>query len=274
MTRLGLVAVALVVVLAGCGGGVTQTATQEPVATETPTAAAEQPQTDTAEATPSPTPQVAFPAGLSRDGVQNTTTLVSTHDDALGTENLTVAIDFTLEVDGDGQDVSFRGKVTPSNQRGWMQIILQDGVGTYYNEAGITYANVTQDGQSTYGKEYDVSALPQETRFGADARIENALDAANWSFTGVVTRNGTELRRYVATDVSLPDSVDVEAGDVTADSSGTLLVDANGVVHHVSVTSVVETPDKTVEYGISVTLSDIGSTSIERPEWFWDARDG
>lgn len=263
MTRRALVAiaVALLVVLAGCGG------TAEPTA-DTSTGTAE-----TTGASPTQTvglDDVALPAGVSESGVTDADALTSAHADALSGTSVTVSMDFRLEVNGTGQNVSFRGEVTPDTDTGWMQVTLQDGVGTYYTDGGTTYRKVEQNGETTFGTTEQVSALPVEPRFGADARIGDALRAANWTATGVVERNGTRLIRLEASDVSLPDSVDV-ANATDVDSSGVLLVDADGVVHHVSVRTHVTSDEKTVVYEIEVTLSDVGSTTIQRPDWVDEA---
>ncbi|MEF8830398.1 MAG: hypothetical protein V5A23_02540 [Halobacteriales archaeon] len=263
MTRrvLVTVAVALLVLLAGCGG------TAEPTA--------DSPAETTSPDGPSPTPTVGLddvklPTGVSESGVTDADALVSAHADALSGESATVAMDFRLEVNGSGQNVSFRGKVTPDADAGWIQVTLQDGVGTYYTEAGTTYQRVESGGETTYGTTDEVSAIPAEPRFGADARIGDAVRAANWTATGVVERNGTRLIRMEATHVSVPDSVDV-ANASAVESSGVLLVDTEGVVHHVSVHTRVTADEKTVVYEIEVTVTDVGATTIQRPDWVDEA---
>lgn len=270
---LAAVAVAALVLLAGCGGA-DQTATESPgMGGESPEGTAEG--TPTASATSTPTPSdpfagVSMAPGTTEDGVTNASELLAAHASALDGRSVTVDMDFTLEVNGSGQNVSFRGKVTPDDDRGWMRIDLQDGTGTYYTESGTTYQKVVQNGETSYGTTTSVSAIPTKPRFGADIRIRSAITAANWTATGVVERDGEQLIRYEATDVDLPDSVNV-SGDTTTETSGTLLVGEDGAVHYVAVHTRVESSDETVVYSIEVDLTDVGSTTVERPDWVDEA---
>lgn len=253
------VVVVIFVATAGCGSGVDE-----------PNGDAEQP-TDSSVPTTSPTatPSLAtveFPNGVSESGLTDRETLLSAHRSALNATNVTVRIHFQLEVNGSGQNTTFLGKVTPDNTQGWMRITLSDGTGEYYTEGETTYAKVTQNGQTKYDTTDQVTALPSRDRFGADLRIGDALRAANWTTDGVVRRNGTTLIRLVASNVSVPESVNASQ-NATVESGGVLLVDQSGVIHHISVYSRVESANSTVVYQLSVSMWDIGNTTIDRPEW-------
>lgn len=271
MTRKPVATVALVVIvaLAGCGGSGsldTGTGTPTPAGTETPTPAP----TDT------PTPSlddVSMPQGVSESGVTDRDALVDAHGAALDGKSGTVHIEFRLTVDGEGQNASLTGKVTPNDDRGWMKVATSGGVGTYYTRGDTTYEKVVVDGETSYGTTDQVSAIPETPRFGADARVRDALWNANWTFDRVVERDGELLLRYEATRVALPESVDVDRENASATSGGYLLVDQDGVVRHVEVSATVETEEETVEYGLSVSFSGIGSTTIERPDWVDRAED-
>lgn len=251
--------VAILVATAGCGSGVDE-----------PNGDAEQP-TDSPVTTPSATatPSLAtveLPDGVSESGLTDRDSLLSAHRSALNATNATVRIHFQLEVNGSGQNTTFLGKVTPGDDKGWMRISLSDGTGEYYTEGETTYAKVTQNGQTKYDTTDQVSALPSRDRFGADLRIGDALRAANWTTDGVVQRNGTTLIRLVASNVTVPDSVNTTQ-DATVESNGVLLVDQSGVIHHISVYSRVESANSTVIYQLSVSMWNVGNTTITRPEW-------
>ncbi|PSP75311.1 hypothetical protein BRC81_16075 [Halobacteriales archaeon QS_1_68_20] len=258
------VALALAVVLAGCGGSGQQDPGTESTPGDTPTATA----------TPTPQPFQSMPPGVSEQGVTDREALLDAHASALDGTSVTVDVDFRLTVDGDGQNVALRGKVTPDDDRGWMQVETDDGVGTYYTESGTTYRTVTIDGETSHGTTDQVSAIPDSPRFGADSRARDALWNANWTFDGIVQRDGEHLLRYEATNVTLPSEVDVDRESAGATTSGTLLVDENGVIRHVEVSATVETDQRTVEYGVTVSFSAVGSTTIEAPDWLDQAKDG
>ena len=259
------VALAMVVLLAGCGGSGDaglETDTPMPTAEETPIT------------TPTPSlADVSMPAGVSETGVTDRSALVQAHADGLDGVAATVEIDFRLTVDGEGQNVALRGKVTPGDDQGWMHVSTRDGVGTYYTEGETTYEKVEVGEETTYGTTDQVSAIPSAPRFGTDARLYDALSNANWTFDRVVSQDGALLLRYEATEVTLPDGVDVDREDGSATADGVLLVGEDGIVRHVDIGLTVVTDTETVEYGLSISISDIGSTTIDQPDWVEHAED-
>lgn len=253
------VAVVLVVlvVTAGCfGGGATDTPVTETTgAPDTPAG---------------PFDGVSQPPGIDDSGVTDADALLSAHESALAGESTTVSMSFTLTVNGTGQNVSLQGKVLPDGDRGWMRVTFPDGTGTYYTADDSTYYRERVNGTTSYGTTSQVSAIPAEPRFGADQRIRTALAAAEWEPVGTVERDGRTLVELRATSVDPPDVN--TSGDTTVDSSGRLLVDGEGVVHYVVVETTVENDRGTVEYAIEVRLADVGSTTLEEPDWIDRAR--
>lgn len=248
---------ALAVLLAGCQFGATGTETADPLATDTET---------TPTATPDPFGGVAHPPGVDESGVTDVDGLLEAHAAALADASVTVDTRFHLTVDGSGQNVSLRGETVPDGVRGWMEIELRDGVGTYYTEDGTTYYREVVDESVTYGTTGAVSAVPERPRFGSDERIETAVESAEWEPVGSVERDGRTLVEFRATSVDPPDVN--TTGDATVSSDGRLLVAPDGVVHHVDVSTTVENENGTVRYGTSVSLSGVGSTTVERPDWY------
>lgn len=257
--RVAVLVVGFAVVLAGCqalpvddtGDGGT-TPTVDPEGTSTPA-------------------EVTMPPGLDESGVTDADALLSAHAAALEDETVTVSIDFRLVVDGAADRAALEGKTVPDGDRGWMSVDLREGTGEYYTEGGTTYEKATVDGSTRYTTTDDVSAIPDEPRFGADDRIRDALRAGNWTATGTVDRDGTTLIRFEAVEVEVPV---VDDPDATVSAHGELLVDENGVVHHVEVSTEIEADGETVEYGIEVTVSEIGTTAVEEPDWIDLAQPG
>lgn len=249
---------ALTVALAGCqfGGSGTDVRGLPDGDTETPTATA----------TPDPFDGASPPPGVSEGDVTDVDVLLDAHTSALEGTSSTVDVSFHLTVDGTGQNVSIRGKSVPGNDRGWMEIELQDGVGTYYTEDGTTHYREIVNESVRYGTTDDVSAIPERPRFGADERIRTAVESAEWAPVGTSKHDGRTLVEFRATAVDPPDVN--TSGNATVSSEGRLVVDTDGVVHHVTVSTTVENERGTVRYGLSVALSEVGSTTVDRPEWF------
>lgn len=247
---------ALTVALAGCQfGGPGTTANGPADGTET--------------ASPAPFAGVSTPPGVDETGVTDVGALMDSHASTLNGTSATVSIDFRLAVNGSARNVSLTGKTTPDGDRGWMAVELEDGTGIYYTEDGTTYYRQIVNESVQYGTTDRVSAIPDRLRFGADGRIRTAIESAEWEPTGTVERDGRTLLEFRATSVD-PPNVNT-SGDTTVTSDGRLLVDTDGVVHHVSVSTTVENDRGTVEYGLTVTVSEVGNTTIERPEWYDNA---
>lgn len=259
-----VVTVVLVLLVAGCFGG-TGTPTEGPGSpTEAPTATA------TPTATAVSFEDVSQPPGVDRSGVTDVDGLVSAHAATLTGTSATVDLSFYLAVNGSERNVSLTGKVVPDGDRGWMEVGLPDGVGTYYTADGTTYVRKRVDGDVQYGTTDQVSAIPETPRFGTDERVRTAIAAAEWEPVGTVERDGRTLLAFQASSVD-PPNVNT-SGDTTVNSSGRLLVDERGVVHHVSVRTTVEQPDGSVTYALEVSLTGVGSTTIEEPDWISRAR--
>lgn len=257
MHRRTLVAVVLVltVVLAGCQSGGTATE-----GAGTPAG------TDTAAG---PFDGVSTPPGVDETGVTDVDALMAAHSSTLNGTSTTVGIEFRLTVNGSGRQIALRGKELPGSDRGWMEVSFQDGTGTYYTADGTTYYREVVNGSVDYGTTTAVSAIPDRPRFGADERVRTAVAVAEWEPVGTVERDGRTLLEFRATEVD-PPNVNT-SGDATVDSDGRLLVDQRGAIHHVSVNTTVENDRGTVEYGVRVSVTDVGSTTIEAPSWLENA---
>lgn len=242
------VALAVVVLLAGCQFGGPGPQEQSPDGTQA-----------------SPFADDQGPPGMAASGVTDADALLSAHASTLNGTSATVDIAFRLTVNGTGQNVSLRGKSVPDSDRGWMQVVLQNGEGTYYTVGDTTYYREIVNGSVDYGTTDQVSAVPERPRFGADQRIRTAVESAEWEWVDTVDRDGRTLYEFTATSVD-PPNVNT-TGETTVSSSGRLLVDATGVVHHVAVSTTVETERGTVRYGLEVAVNDIGETTIEEPNW-------
>ena len=221
--------------------------------------------TPTAELEGTPTlADVTMPPGVDESGVHDPDALLSAHAAALEDESTTVGIDFHLTIDGEGDRVALEGKTVPEGDRGWMHVDLREGVGEYYTEGDTTYEKVTADGTTRYSTTDEVSAIPDQPRFGADNRIEDAIAAGNWTATGVTDHDETTLIHFEAVEIEIPV---VDDPDATVEAYGQLLIDEYGVVHHAEIYTEVEADGETVAYGIEVTVSEAGTTTVEEPDW-------
>lgn len=257
---LAVVALGLVVVTAGCGGG---------SQTEAPSA------TPTHRDQPSPTgtaADVPYPPGVTDQGVADPEALLAAHRSGLSGESLRVAIQYVVTTNGSGQRANFTGRVDPSTDRALLHVDLAGGTADYYAEGNETYVRQVVGTETRYRAGVDAPGLTA-TRLGSDRFVEAALGTANFTPSGTVTRDGTRLVRLEVT------AVDREFGgsgrNATRTVDGSLLVDEEGVVRHVTVRAAVETDaGGSYEYRVEVHITDVGSTDVDPPDWIDEARDG
>lgn len=258
---LAVLVVGIAVATAGCGGG----------STGSPTPAS--PGAGTTPSTPGgDTPAgFAYPPGVTERGVADVDALLSAHRSGLSGRSVRVAIRYDVSTNGSGERVNFSGAVDPAADRAVLHVDLAGGSADYYAEGNDTYARQVAGTETRYRTGVDVAGLT-ERRLGSDRFVESALRTANFTPSGTVTRDGTTLLELTATDV---DRQLAGGRNGTRTVEGRLLVDGDGVVRHAVVRATVETDaGGRYEYGVEVHLTDVGTASVERPDWLDEARDG
>jgi hypothetical protein len=114
--------------------------------------------------------------------------------------------------------------------------------------------------------------------FGNDSRNwpENAAIDATFQREGVETFQGVPVMRYEATGVdALTDSglVDENASSRYEEFSATLLLDEDGVIRHYEY-EIILADSPVRRMATAYTLSDVGSTDVEKPDWVANATAG
>lgn len=143
-----------------------------------------------------------------------------------------------------------------------------------YTANGTTYQRLN----SSLGMSYDV-----QTGDGGTVRPVNLTSfQQNYTFltssfayeaNGTETVDGTTTVRYSSTNLT-DDSYFVSSEDATvSDASSTLYVDDDGVVRRASISYNVTATTGSSATDLTISLTDIGSTTVEEPDWIDDARD-
>lgn len=167
---------------------------------------------------------------------------------------------------------------------------------TYSGESSLLRnGSIYSNGSEAYWLSYvdggtDVSTVPtpsvfDESRdqylwqywFDSDvARLQHAAIDADFERRGIETFRGDPVMRYEATGVdALSETVlwDENASEQFEAFSATLLLDDDGVVRHFEYELVFSATDSAPrrERAVSYTLTDVGSTDVEKPEWVANA---
>ena len=271
------IVIAAMVVLSGCnaltGGGGDDTETETPTVTPV--------DVPTDEPTATPVPVLA--PGLTGAGVVDAADLANAHEDALNDDSYTVVSNNTIRYANGTLRFQWNRTmrvaeglepfyiVSRPNGSGRQPVVSSQRVERWSNGERLYSAIVRQN-----DTKYSVSALNRG--FISVQNGEQFLTLFNALETRVVgqeTRNGTEIYRIRATNVTnpeyLPRSV-LNTSKNPRNISFRALVDSEGVVrsYHLAYTATdiwrgVETTNRVTQ---SLHYTDIGSTVVERPDWY------
>ncbi|PSQ59949.1 hypothetical protein BRD18_02330 [Halobacteriales archaeon SW_7_71_33] len=277
-SALAVVAVALLLVVAGCGeAGDGALPTTEPTATTQTTQATEPTATTSTVRTVEGETEPPFsaerlPPGVETDGSVAVGRLAAAHDEALAGSSFALELNFSRTVTA--ADGSTRRLVTSQRTRA-------DGNGEFLLRFVNPQAGLQQ---TTWGNDSTVvsrvvtsetvsyrNADPEAVRANLSARpfVEQFLSVGDYS----VAVAGEDRVLLTATEAS-DDAADRIGEGVSSvdDYRGRVVVDSTGRVRSLSVDADVSLGEGgSATLGVSVALSGLGSTDVERPEWVEEA---
>ncbi|MGN8215515.1 DUF7537 family lipoprotein [Halococcus salifodinae] len=268
------IAVAVVVVLSGCNA-LTGSDTETDTPTVTPAAV------PTDEPTPTPMPMLA--PGLTQAGVVSVSELANAHEDALDNNSHTVVSNNTVRYENDtlrhqlnrtmrvaeGSEPFYA--ISRYNGSGRQPVVTSQRI-ERWSEGEQLYSAIVRENETRYS----ISALNRvfisvqnRDQF---IKLFNALETR---VVGQETRNGTELYRVRATNISnpeyLPRSV-LNTSKNPQNISFRALVDSEGIVRSYylgyTTTEIKRRVNTTNRVTQSLRYTDIGSTTVERPAWY------
>jgi hypothetical protein len=273
MERRVVLTVVLVVVmsLSGCsalpiwdGGDASPesgTATSSPTPTPTPDVPEANP-----EGEPGDGPDVAYPDGYGPNGVEAADTAISNHIGTLQSyDNYIFSYDSLIQADDSQTSFSYQQLVDQENEVAYIiQDTSQGAIVSYYEDQTVYIRDETGD----------------ETRYNSTDTQYNMGDFTGFQFVGpllahveygdaeVLESDSGTIYRYVSENVTNPDAIlrsDVDESRIDA-FNVSIVVDEDGAVRQ-AVFVVKADRDITVTMGVS----EINSTNIDRPEWYEQA---
>lgn len=281
-----LAAVAVLLSLSGCsvllGDGAAPTPTPEPTVegqqtverTQEPTATPTETATPTATATATPTagPQYeTFDASsLNADHVaaleaagsfSTESSLAIRNESSTRYINGSYAIErggpaanvanITYITDGGADDLPTVTRYTEGDTTYERQVERTDsGTETRYRKASAPYSDS------------DPQPVNETVGYTLGRIARDVIDNSEWNRTGSGQIEGEDVTRY---DTS-GDRFGVSLA-ANAEGAATLVVDENGVVRYVAYRFVAQTGSERAEYVYEAAYTDVGSTTVEEPEW-------
>jgi hypothetical protein len=140
-----------------------------------------------------------------------------------------------------------------------------------YTEDNVSYQKLTSSRGSNYssqeGEATGLGGINTVNVTGYSQNLRYLSDGLVWQDNGTETVDGVTTTRYTLAGLS---NVTAFTGNTTAtitDMSGTLLVDDDDVVRRTAISYTAETRRGTTTVQFRFDLVDVGSTTVEEPDW-------
>lgn len=212
----------------------------------------------------------SYPDGVSDTGT-NVSALAESHSDGLENQSFTLRIELNQNGSERNESATVRAAVGADRDRVNATVVQDEGGQSTYLTAEKRYVRSVTDGETSYrvsDRSPEAAQFVTATYSGA-TYLESFAGGVNANFTptGVTVENGTTLIELAA-DGSNVSTSDAEVTDYEA----TMLVDEQGVVHQFDVSVQTESENGERSISLSMTLSDVGETTVEEPSWLDEAQ--
>lgn len=253
---------ALLLVVSGCSGLLSGDGTPADGGGATPTATP-------APATPTPVP-FTYPDGYSETGITDSQDAAGAHTDgALSHDSFTVSYRAAVQTPDRSVQVNFTQQVNTVERRAHLvsAVTGRTNIAQYYaNDTVYVRSESPSTNQTSYTSRQQPLNLEQVT---GTQFVAPAVANASYGEAAVVERDGETLVRYESQELTNATGLlgsGISTENVTS-FSATLLVDEDGVVRRVEYRATVDRPggERTLE--VVVEVSELDSTTVQRPDW-------
>lgn len=267
---LATLVVASMLFLAGCSFGGTGSPT--PTAADTSSADA----TPTATDTPSGQ-SFTYPDGYAESGVVDATAADATHrstltttagftvtyDAVVTTPNATTYVVYDQQVETESREVLRRTNVTSGDITGI--------VARYYSDDTV-YFKSQQPGanEPSYGNQSQQYNIDE---FTGIEFVNPALTDVSFGSSEIQSRDGSQVVVYSDATLEAAEGLfgsNIDAASVT-DFEATLVVDSDGVVRELRYSATIERSGGDRQVEVTVTIDEIGATTVDEPSWLSQA---
>lgn len=212
-----------------------------------------------------------YAAGFGAEGVTNGTTALETYNDAVQAQgSYTGQYGYVVEAGGNETDVDVEYRVDFEAEQAYQQLVVESPdvnatLETYYEDDKRYSLAEYQGEQGDVGVQNET--FPPEQLTAAEVVQPLLLNASDYD-ASVERRNGQQVVVYQTTDIDDASGVlGVQDPDNVSNFEATLVVDSEGLIHSVNyeVDYVFDGEERSVTFEFE--LSNLGETSVERPDW-------
>ncbi|MDS0475311.1 hypothetical protein [Natrinema sp. 1APR25-10V2] len=203
-------------------------------------------------------------AGLSDDGIEDASALVSATRSALTTQGYELA----EELSSTGIETTDRSQRTRSSLTDERQVYVLETASTTsraYVDGGTYYEQTMEGGEtesSTRELNESFERIHTPDHLSRGRSLGGVLEAGTYVSAGTTTRNGRELRQFDLESVSLQ-----ESGAASSTASGTVLATDDGVVFEATLSFEGSVDGTAITREQSGTVTELGEIAVERPSW-------
>jgi len=156
-------------------------------------------------------------------------------------------------------------------------IFRQNASAVVYTDQGTSYRRQN----TSRGVSYDTQQGSSPGRGGItpvnvtafNVNYTSIVDSFAWESNGTTTVDGTETIQYQSTELTDPSTFTSDQNSTVTASNSTVLLDRHDVVRELSIEFSVEDGEgQTVTVRRTLTLSNIGSTTVNEPGWLPEAQ--
>jgi len=145
-------------------------------------------------------------------------------------------------------------------------------------------AVVYTDGNTSYRRVNTSQGVDYATQTGAGSQIVPVnttaygqnytvlTDSFEYEANGTATVAGTTTVRYTSTNLTDTSYFVGNSNATISNATSTMYVDADNVVRRASLSYTIEGTGGSSQTDLTITLTDIGSTTVEEPDWLSDAQ--
>lgn len=151
----------------------------------------------------------------------------------------------------------------------------QQQISVVYTDGNTSYRKQTAQGNTTYDKQ---EGEPQS--FGGVQPVNTSdftqnytgiVDGFSWETNGSSEVDGVAVTEYSLTGIADKQVLGADESTTIENASGTLYIDSEGVVRQAEISYTFATEQGSTSIDATTTLSDVGSTTVEEPDWLSEA---
>lgn len=181
------------------------------------------------------------------------------------TARSTTKVDFENER---GLRTSSQSISGPTIEQSSETVVYTDGDRSYRRQnssRGVTYDN--QEGEpSGFGDIRPVNVT------GYNQNFTFLTEAFEFEPNGTATVDGTETRRYDSTNLTNSGAFSGPGDATVASASSTVYLGTNNAVRQITLEYTLESEGQTSRTSVTLTVTDLGSTTVEEPDWLDQAQ--